>query len=166
MKPFNLEEALAGKPVKLRNGGKAYVKYVLDSKYNTSYQLRGYIEYRSIPNGAISIEEYSWTLEGIDFIDEKSESDIIGMYEEPKRFINGIGVPEPLKENEIENGEYYWYISLMHDDNYIKGEIDKQVGVFQNLIRKGLVFKTKEGAKAMAKALLNYKVEVKNEWVD
>lgn len=27
MKEFNLEAALAGKPVKLRNGDKAYVKY-------------------------------------------------------------------------------------------------------------------------------------------
>lgn len=163
MKPFNLEEALAGKPVKLRNGAKAYVKYVLDDEYSTNYPLRGFAEWKRLRDGSINIEEHSWTLKGEATTHKESILDIIGMWEEPKRFINGIGVPEPLKENEIENREYYWYISLMHDDNYIKGEIDKQVGVFQNLIRKGLVFKTKEGAEAMAKALLNYKVEVKNE---
>ncbi|MGR6647275.1 hypothetical protein ACU6T4_03155 [Avibacterium paragallinarum] len=35
-----------------------------------------------------------------------------------------------------------------------------------SLPKSGLVFVTKESAEAMAKSLLNYKVEVKNEWVD
>lgn len=37
MKPFNLEKALAGEPVKLRGGQKAYIKYVLGDEYNTKY---------------------------------------------------------------------------------------------------------------------------------
>lgn len=164
MKPFDLESALKGEPVKLKNGNKAFIKLDLSDEVEKLHKsfigmldLHGYyIQYNNI----VPCKWYSTSLKSFEI---HSELDIVGMWEDPKpkRYINGIGVPEPLKENEIKNGEYYWYISLMHADNYIKGEIDKQVGVFQNLIRKGLVFKTKEDAKAMAKALFNYKVETK-----
>lgn len=42
MKPFNLEEALEGKPVRLRSGEKAYVKFQLKNCYSNPSDLIGY----------------------------------------------------------------------------------------------------------------------------
>lgn len=44
MKPFDLELALAGEPVRLLVGYKAYVRYKLDDKPKSNYPLQGYYE--------------------------------------------------------------------------------------------------------------------------
>ncbi|HII3714812.1 TPA: hypothetical protein ACY37O_002522, partial [Pasteurella multocida] len=44
MKAFDLEKALAGEPVVLRGGCKAYVKFKLPEPYTTKMPLVGYYE--------------------------------------------------------------------------------------------------------------------------
>ncbi|MFZ7141610.1 hypothetical protein ACLSY0_00385 [Avibacterium avium] len=87
------------------------------------------------------------------------------MWEEqkPKRFINGIEVPESVTEETWENGGHYWYPTLDNTDNVRSDRFYTDVPIHTKLIRQGLVFKTLEDAEAMAKALLNYKVEYKDE---
>ena len=163
MKPFNLEEALAGKPVKLRGGQKAYIKYVLGDEYNTNYPLRGFVEYEKLTDGKINTGEHIWTLDGNFSTFEESEIDIVGMWEEPKpkRFINGIEVPEPISLDNLRDGMRYWYVDLCGLENVGCDDFYKASDADKKLISQGVVFETKEGAKAMVKALLNYKVEIK-----
>ncbi|WP_410679031.1 hypothetical protein [Avibacterium paragallinarum] len=96
---------------------------------------------------------------------EPASNTIIGMWEEPKpkRFINDIEVSEPLNLNNLKDGMTYWYVDFSDLENVSYGDFYESSTVDKKLISQRLVFETKEGAEAMAKALLNYKVEVKNE---
>lgn len=166
MKPFNLEKALAGEPVKLKNGLKAFVLNKVENKelanllqINTN-SLVGYASDNSL-------HLLEWNEQGDDLVYCNQEYSITGMWEEPKpkRFINGIEVPEPVTLDMLRDvgGKYYWVVDFLNEENvtYLYFNINKDINI--KLILKGLVFETKEGAEAMAKALLNYKVEVKNE---
>nr|DAJ38515.1 MAG TPA: hypothetical protein [Caudoviricetes sp.] len=83
MKEFNLDEALNGKPVKLRNGNKAFICYKLsrDFKYwdgsPINFNICGYILNF---NGDIAMLNTAWKEDGKWTMDEtKSDRDIIGM---------------------------------------------------------------------------------------
>ena len=78
IKEFNLEEALNGKPVLLRNGLKAYVKYNLnsvepDKRSGSFYPLQGY----AINN---VIQPVVWSVKGTAGGYMDYEYDIIGMW--------------------------------------------------------------------------------------
>lgn len=87
MKPFNLEEALKGKPVRLRCGSKAYVLGDLRDLFPESKEVRCLI---GIDSEREHSKQYSsmmrWKCTGsyYEHIYE-SEYDIIGMYEEPPK---------------------------------------------------------------------------------
>ena len=83
MTPFNLEAALAGAPVQLRDGSKARVFININEivknelGFGTSHPLVGQIRDK--------IEIFSWRVDGA-FLSRESEHpcDIVGMWEEPK----------------------------------------------------------------------------------
>lgn len=160
MKKFNLNEALDGKPVQLRDGRKAFVKAVIEQPKD----LKQYTVIGHARNG-IHEEFLHWNINGNCIPDDILDDDIVGMWEKPKRYINGIEVPEPVTLDMLRNvgGKYYWIVDFLKEENvtYLYFNINKDIDI--KLILKGLVFETKEGAEAMVKALLNYKVEVKNE---
>ncbi|KAA6207945.1 DUF551 domain-containing protein [Avibacterium paragallinarum] len=165
MKPFNLEEALAGETVKLKNGLKAYVIKILDSPEIGMHELIGFYETERKRQRSIS-----WFYDGT----RCDDFAITGMWEEPKRFINGIEVPKSLTMKTCANGEKYWFVDLQSSELVTQ----KAYNVFNteslNLVNRGLAFRRKQDAKAMAKALLNYNVEYKNDdnayanngWID
>lgn len=72
MKPFDLEVALAGEPVQLRNGQKAYIE-----KYNEGavFVYSGYVDDE---NETIT----SWTKEGTEYCFVESQRDIVSMWQE------------------------------------------------------------------------------------
>ena len=84
MKEFNLEAALNGEPVMLRNGIKAVVKYNLLNEVeklevrDAEHPLIGY------RFDGIYINTTSWSLTGKSVHWKTMEYDIIGMWEEPK----------------------------------------------------------------------------------
>lgn len=84
MKEFDLEAALNGKPVMLRNGIKAVVKYNLLNEVeklevrDAEHPLIGY------RFDGIYINTTSWSLTGKSVHWKTMEYDIIGMWEEPK----------------------------------------------------------------------------------
>lgn len=164
MKPFNLEEALSGKPVRLREGTKAYVKFALRNQFSCLGKLVGFVTYET---GHYKDEDFllKWDARGFICSWEENPEDIIGMWEEPKPklFINGIEVPEPVTEETWEEGKIYWYVVTDKLSNVAVGVFNKNSAVDRALVLDGLVFETKEGAGAMARALLNYKVEYKND---
>ncbi|RGE48284.1 hypothetical protein MHD_05595 [Mannheimia granulomatis] len=112
MKEFDLEKALAGEPVKLRNGRKAYIKYSLKKEmveHGVYTEIQGYI----LNEKNQFLCPCSWTAEG-KYSDLNSEDDIIGMWEEvpkernkSKNTINQIenwfktAVPDPTDGNKL-----------------------------------------------------------------
>ena len=84
MKPFDLQEALNGEPVMLKNGSKAFVKYNLLNEVeklevrDTVYPLIGY------RFDGIYISTTSWDLKGKSVHWATLEYDIVGMWEEPE----------------------------------------------------------------------------------
>lgn len=158
MKPFDLEKALAGEPVKLRDGRKAFVKATIK-------QPKGLEHYTIIGHALNGIHEefLHWATNGNCISDDMSDDDIVGMWEEPKRYINGIEVPKSLTMKTCVNGEKYWFVDLQSSELVTEMPLYYFNTESLNLVDRGLAFRRKQDAKAMAKALLNYKVEVKNE---
>lgn len=107
MKEFNLDAALNGEPVMLRNGKKAVVKYNLLNEVeklevrDAEYPLIGY------RFDSIYINTTSWSLTGKSVHWKTMEYDIIGMWEEPKKQISIEDLPKPFHPNYKET---YFYI--------------------------------------------------------
>lgn len=83
--PFNLERALAGEPVVLKDGKKAYVRYC-EGDIQTLHPLLGYVEWKgyNIP--------LTWSKCGKQDVDYHGESDIVGMFPQ-NILIQGVEVP-------------------------------------------------------------------------
>ena len=136
MKEFNLDAALNGEPVMLRNGGKAVVKYNLLNEVeklevrDTVYPLIGY------RFDGIYINTTSWNLTGKSVHCATLEYDIIGMWEDPKISIEDL--PKPFKPEE---NELYFYIN--------NGCVCRNLfwsGFDENLAKNSQCFKTREDA--------------------
>nr|DAS37727.1 MAG TPA: hypothetical protein [Caudoviricetes sp.] len=104
MKEFNLEAALNGEPVMLRNGEKAYIfkniqdTHILDFKVD--YPLIGMMHNHA--------PVQTWSLDGrISLVSDYSNGDIIGMLEEPKKQISIEDLPKPFKPK---TGDEYKHI--------------------------------------------------------
>lgn len=117
MKPFNLEKALQGKPVQLRNGCKAIIFYrvpdvhLYDDGTTILFPLKG-ISFN--PDGSVKNSNCSWKDDGAYTENYACDSDIIGMWEEPTPTIT-LTLPKPFKPKQ---DEIYYSIS----DLYIKPE--------------------------------------------
>lgn len=102
MKKFNLDAALNGEPVMLRNGDKAFIfkniqnTPILDFK--SDYPLIGMIH----NHAAVQ----TWSLDGrASLTNDCADRDIVGMFEEPK--ISTEDLPKPFHPNYKET---YFYI--------------------------------------------------------
>ena len=103
MKEFNLDAALNGEPVMLRNGDKAFIfknvknMHVLD--FEVDYPLIGMIHNHAVVQ--------TWSLDGrTSLANDCADRDIVGMFEEPKISIEDL--PKPFKPKD---GEPYFYIT-------------------------------------------------------
>lgn len=143
MKEFNLDAALNGEPVKLRNGNKAFICYKLSDDYKywdgspINFNICGYILNF---NGDIAMLNTAWTTGGKWTIDGvKSDRDIIGMLEEPKISIEDL--PKPFKPQATQR---YYYIY----GGYIGCEDEgRKNNIFdERAAEKGNCFRTKEDA--------------------
>lgn len=78
---FDLQKALRGEPVVLRDGRKAYIRHH-ETQVKTNYPLIGYVA-----DGKTEGYVMSWTEDGRCFWDqEESVSNIVGMWSEPLVF--------------------------------------------------------------------------------
>lgn len=120
--PLDLERALAGEPVMLRNKSKAYAKYVLPLKYRDTCPLTGYI---IDPTDTDKVQRFTWTLNGkATNKDVEHIHDIIGMWREPEPVSNSVTVtlPCPLKEPQ----DKMWFVDL---DGATRSSYDKSIPV-------------------------------------
>ncbi|HHT7889605.1 pyruvate kinase [Pasteurella multocida] len=151
MKPFNLEKALAGEPVVLRDGSKAFVKFEVPKELREN-NFADIVGFRIRGNEFIVKE---WDIDGV-ARSSCGYEDIVGMYEEPRPTVT-LTLPCPLKDVAV------------GDDIYIlSGYRYENNGVPEILVRKhnnsteiwsainfGLAFKTKEDAQAWLDAMKN-----------
>ena len=159
MKPFNLEEALSGKPVKLRDGKKAYVIVRVPDGIKAYYPLRGVVVWQN-PTGELAIgNAVSLTLSGNNYLphitDEPHPADIIGMWEEAPTtkyyHINGCRFPAPCSEP-LEKGQSYFV-------PYLNGVVDVQQFDWSGdvadeyWLEMGFVHTTQEAAQQHADAI-------------
>ena len=133
MKKFDLEAALSGEPVMLRNGEKAYIfKNIQDSHildFKVDYPLIGMMHNHA--------PVQTWSLDGrISLVSDYSNGDIIGMWEEPKIGIEDL--PNPFRP---EIGDEFFYLSV-GTIQYCSFYSD----INADLMRNGQCFKTKEDA--------------------
>lgn len=111
MKEFNLDAALNGEPVMLRNGKKAYIGYktpdcyISDNGEGIEFSLHGYI---IKAYNIIEVPHMFWNLNGRAYKDGvDNASDIIAMWEEPKISIEDL--PKPFKPD---IGDEFFYLSV------------------------------------------------------
>ncbi|MBN6711464.1 pyruvate kinase [Haemophilus haemoglobinophilus] len=144
MKSFDLEKALAGEPVRLRNGSKAYVKYIMPNEYKGDYPLRGiYIDSYS----DVNITEVMWTKDS--FVSAGPKHDIVGMWEEPRPRVT-LTLPCPLKEPQVG----MWYISSNNQDACKSGYCKGQISSFnEDDLNAGRYFATEEDANEWINAM-------------
>lgn len=152
MKPFNLEEALSGKPVKLRNGQKAIIlcrvpdTYKHENGLKVTFPLFGIILDTS---GAVDDPYASWRDNGM-FSSCTGDYDIVDMWEEPK-----------LTTEEIMEKAFQEKLTLTHnlfpsrckgfkvvgktlDNDYILQNCDDNEVYFSNIFRKNSNWSIKE----------------------
>ncbi|MEB3492862.1 pyruvate kinase [Pasteurella multocida] len=155
MKPFDLEKALAGEPVVLRDGGKAFVKFEVPKELRAN-------NFADIVGFKISGNEFivkEWDSNGAARFSCGYE-DIIGMYEEPRPTVT-LTLPCPLKE--IEEGQEFWHMIMDSDPLSIAwAKVDVSMSVFDKeniyhlaLLEAGLAFKSEEDAQAWLDAMKN-----------
>ena len=148
MKPFDLEAALQGEPVKLRTGAKAIVLYRVPEHFTfpnnkpMEYPLKGLVFTK---NGNISAE-IRWTIDGhCNTENINHDADIIDMWEEPTPTVT-LTLPKPFKPKQ---GETYYSIS----DRYTEPEANIAVYLNAPSIVNGNCFRKEEDAQAWIDAM-------------
>lgn len=114
MKPFDLQEALNGVSVQLRNGQKAYVVGLskVGTEDGNSYIIGEYE--RNLCN---------WSKDGKYWLNRESEWDIVGMWEEPKLTSEQVlekAYQEDLKVS-LDGQDVYIIIGKAKDGSYLLG---------------------------------------------
>lgn len=149
--PFNLERALQGEPVKLRNGHKAFVKFQVPAEYSdVNYPLIGYQIYNDN-----SIGHRHWTITGSCNMENDSQAnfDIVGMWSEPKEQLNLLP-PKALKEPT----EGMWFLDLNREEIYQSSYTKEEPNsINSKAFNLGMYFDSEEKAKAMLYFLKNNK---------
>ena len=141
MKEFNLDAALNGEPVMLRNGKKAYIGYktpdyyVSDNGKEIKFPLHGYI---IKAYNIIEIPYMFWNINGRAYKDGiDNASDIVGMWEEPKISVEDL--PKPFIPN---HHQEYWVVS----PDYVEPQRYKARYLGHFSIQNGNCFRTREDA--------------------
>ncbi|GJH43123.1 pyruvate kinase [Pasteurella canis] len=157
MKAFDLEKALAGEPVVLRNGYKAFIAKSIPTEHvKKEGELIGYLVEDSKFHSCAT-----WTKDGkYNPCFSSHIYDIIGMWEDPRPTVT-LTLPCPLKE--LEEGQKFWRITMNSDPLGIAwAKVDVGMSVFDKenvyhlaLLDAGLAFKSEEDAQAWFDAMKN-----------
>lgn len=146
IKPFDLQAALNGEPVMLRDGRKAFVRHH-ETELNVAvvFRLTGFVLSKDE-----SISPINWSRHG-EHGGKLDEQDIISMY--PKtRIINGFEVPAP-EVVEPNRGDLYFVARPSFKDFY-ESYTWRNDSVDTRYMERGLAFLTEEDAIANSKAMV------------
>lgn len=118
MKPFNVVEALQGKPVRLRNGMKGIIYYRVPDKYTFNNGEKTYRPLKGMiftEEGHLSSSSFEWLLNGKVDTNHLNSLDIIGMYEED---ISSL-IQKAFKENlpmKLRNGAKIYIATILNSN--------------------------------------------------
>ena len=157
--PFDLDRALAGEPVMIRDGSKGYVftnlnniAFKEDINCDNYLPLRGVIIYEN--NGKkLSLE--TWELNGKTTNNgEEDHYDIIGMWKEPEPVSNTVTLtlPCPLKEPK----EGMWFLTIFNcigKSYFNSNNLNEKYNEW--MLEEGHYFDSKEDAQAWLDAMKN-----------
>ncbi|HEH9755551.1 TPA: pyruvate kinase, partial [Pasteurella multocida] len=139
---------LAGEPVVLRNGDKAFVKFVLENPLFEDDQVVGF----HIDSEGKE-EVTSWGNNGVHIPNTNSIYDIIGMWEEPRPTVT-LTLPCPLKSVTV--GQRVFYLDLNKQCERICAFLFQKDSTYHfNLLKNGGIFSTEEDAQAWFDAMKN-----------
>lgn len=124
MKPFDLQEALNGELVQLRNGYQARIVYVHDNGLKDVYsnelahKLIGFVMNK---DGLVIQESESWTLDGrVVDCNEDHPYDIIGMFEIRSRLeVLNEAWERNLQVRSLDTGAIYNVYAKTKDDDFV-----------------------------------------------
>ncbi|MDY0438394.1 pyruvate kinase [Pasteurella multocida] len=148
MKAFDLEKALAGEPVVLRDGSKAFVKFEVpkELRENNFADIVGF----RIRGNEFIVEE--WDIDGV-ARSSCGHRDIVGMYEEPRPTVT-LTLPCPLKSVTV--GQRVFYLDLNKQCERICAFLFQKDSTYHfNLLKNGGIFSTEEDAQAWFDAMKN-----------
>ncbi|MGX2974439.1 hypothetical protein ACWIUH_05575 [Ursidibacter arcticus] len=149
LKPFNLEKALAGEPVRLRGGEKAFVIANLRKIHPNiefEFPLSGYVEGNTSSSGKLL--NTTWNEDGKFHTDSCSNYDIIGMWEEPEPENNTVTVTLPKTLSEPRDEMWTIYPEGVTTSIY-------NINIPKEVFNKGIFFGSKEDAQAWYNAMRN-----------
>lgn len=153
--PFDLERALAGEPILLKNGYKAFVLSDIREIFpNEDIPLIG-VDHRSIMR--------RWKLNGENCISNEAENlDIIGMWKEPEPIQpSADDLPKPIREfGDLEKvWEKVWVINFsVTRVEYFPAPLykrEKWVKFERIALKNGLLYKSKEDCQAVCDWLMS-----------
>lgn len=131
MKPFDLQAALDGELVQLRNGDHARIVYVHDDGAKDAYGHE--IEHKLIgfvmnSKGKILREAESWSLEGkVGMSTEEDSWDIVGMYEKPIRLeVLNEAWERGLQVRSLDTGAIYDVIAKTKDGDFVLESVERR----------------------------------------
>nr|DAK08818.1 MAG TPA: hypothetical protein [Caudoviricetes sp.] len=141
MKKFNLEAALNGEPVILRDGRKAIIYHRVPDIYTCKNGVK--VTYPVVgmtfnTDGTVDNPCAAWMDNGR-FTSGWCGKDIVGMHEEPKISIEDL--PKPFKPND---GEQFYYIYL--GEIYCDYWYSESSSTYRSFSQNGRCFRTKEDA--------------------
>ena len=145
-KPFDLEKALVGEPVKLRSGNKAFVLARIPESEDAGYPLLGYA---CDKDGRFSSTE-QWEINGRTTSCKEDRSlDIVGMWQEPRPRVQ-LYLPAPLKEPQ--KGMWFITATRVGKSGYKEGDLNS---FYSDWFEAGKYFATKEDAQEWLDAMRN-----------
>ncbi|HDR1061682.1 pyruvate kinase [Pasteurella multocida] len=144
MKKFDLEKALAGEPVVLRNGSKAFVKFVIEKPMYIDSKLVGYFIDEQGRGG-----EVAWIEDGRQDRHEDSDFDIVGMWEEPRPTVT-LTLPAPIK-----TAHHNQEVFKRGNSTIIRFYFDANRDKHRKMLESGSLFYSEEDAQAWLDALKN-----------
>ncbi|AWB52375.1 pyruvate kinase [Pasteurella multocida] len=144
MKKFDLEKALAGEPVVLRNGKKAFVKFVLENPVCEECAMIGYV---IDDRGRDSL--IGWYKNGLYASCGGDGLDIIGMYEEPRPTVT-LTLPAPIK-----TAHHNQEVFKRGNSTIIRFYFDANRDKHRKMLESGSLFYSEEDAQAWLDAMKN-----------
>ncbi|HII3779277.1 TPA: pyruvate kinase [Pasteurella multocida] len=146
MKKFDLEKALAGEPVVLQNGYKAFIKFEVPSEYQTHRhsEIMGFF----IDNNNCA-KRISWNREGKYNSTLNDGFNIVGMYEEPRPTVT-LTLPAPIK-----TAHHNQEVFKRGNSTIIRFYFDANRDKHRKMLESGSLFYSEEDAQAWLDALKN-----------